>query len=32
MKCIPITLSGLLVTAPNLVMDIDEVFEAKMVS
>ena len=32
MKCIPMTLSGRLVTAPSLVMEIEEVLEARMVS
>ena len=31
-KCIPITFSGRLVSAPSLVMEIDEVFEASMTS
>ena len=31
-KCIPITLSGRLVSAASLVMEIDEVFEARMTS
>ena len=31
MKCIPITLSGLLVCAASLVIEIDEVFDANIV-
>ena len=30
MKCIPMTLSGRRVAAPSLVMEIDDVFEARM--
>ena len=31
-KCMPMTLSGRLVSAPSLVIDIEEVFEARIVS
>ena len=30
MKCMPMTLSGRLVAAPSFVIEIDEVFEARM--
>jgi len=32
MKCIPTTLSGRFVTAPSFVIEIEEVFEARIVS